>query len=325
MARHIGAEIAGSCSQPVLLIFRGIDDMMEKLFRTGLLWVAVLFAFATHLTAQMMYVTDEPGQLLYQLNFATGARTTLCTVNGRPDSLVIYPPTGQVFFTLAQTRLLEMYDPSTGICTTVASFAATAAIPGYPRDLVLEPSGTTLLVGLYSPGKILRYNIVTGAVTLVANIPGALDGLAYAPNGDLFAVSKRSKILQVNPVTGAVMKTLVLFSPNIETDGADGLTYDSYTGHLWASFDCYANKPCPVVNGVSLGSGLIEIPTDLSTFTEFQSGNIVLPDGIVSDGNGNLYTGAGLARVTEYNIPTNTIVKSIKAPGVDDQVLIPGT
>src|ERR1700678_2126820 len=110
--------------------------MTKKLLRTGLLSVAALFAFATHLTAQMMYVTDEPGQLLYQMNFATGARTTLCTVNGRADSLLISPPTGQVFFTLAASRLLEMYDPSTGICTTVASFAATSKIPGYPRDLV---------------------------------------------------------------------------------------------------------------------------------------------------------------------------------------------
>jgi len=298
---------------------------MEKLLRTGLLCIAVSFAFATQLTAQMMYVTDEPGQLLYQMNFATGTSTTLCAVNGRPDSVIIYPPTGQVFFTVAQTRLLEMYDPATGVCTILASFGAKDAFPGYPRDLVLEPSGTTLLVGLYSPGKILRYNIPAGTMTLLAKIPGALDGLAYDASGNLFAVSKRSSIVQVDPVKGTVLKTLVLFSPNIGTDGADGLTYDSFTGHLWAAFDCYANKPCPVVDGVSLGSGLIEVPTDLSTFTEFQSGKIILPDGIVSDGQGNLYTGAGLAHITEYNIPTNTIVKTIKAPGVDDLVLIPGT
>jgi hypothetical protein len=302
---------------------------MERLFRTGLLFAAVLFAFATHASAQVMiYVTDEPGELLYQMNFATGDTTNLWHVDGRPDSLIVYPPTspsGKIIYTVALSRHLEMFDPTTGTNTLLVNFDSTSPIPGYPRDLVLEPGGTTLLVGLYSPGKIVRYNIVTGTVTLLSKNLGALDGLAYDANGHLFAVSKRSRIVQIDPVTGLILKTLVLFTPNIGTDGADGLTYDSFTGELWAAFDCYTSKPCPVVNGVALGNGLIEVPTDLSTFTEFQSGNIALPDGIVSDGQGNLYIGAGLARVTEYNIPTDTIVKSVKAPGVDDVALIPGT
>ena len=127
---------------------------MKILLRAGFLLIAALFAVAIQSNAQvMLYVTDEPGYMFYEMSFPSGVRTTLCAVAGRPDSLVVYPPTGQVFFTVAQTRLLEMYDPGTGLCTVVASFGTGSAIPGYPRDLVLEPSGTTLLVGLYAPGS----------------------------------------------------------------------------------------------------------------------------------------------------------------------------
>lgn len=268
-----------------------------------------------------MYVTNEPGESLYEMNFASGVTTPLWTVDGRPDSLIVYPPTsptGKIIYTVALSRQLEMFDPATGLNTVLLSFGSTSPIPGYPRDLILEPSGTSLLVGLYSPGKIVRYNILTGTETLLSKNLGALDGLAYDPAGDLFAVSKRNTIVQIDPVTGLVLKTLVL-EPRVGTNGADGLVYDTYTGQLWASTDGYGKTPGPLANGI------IEVPTDLSGFTTFQIGKISVPDGIVSDGKGNLYIGAGLGHIVQYNIPTDTIVKSVKAPGVDDVALIPGT
>jgi len=296
------------------------------LLRAGFLLMATVFVSSIQSNAQVMvYVTDEPGNMLYEMNFETGARTTLCNVTGRPDSLIVYPLTGQVFFTVAQSRLLEMYDPSTGVCTVLASFATGSAIPGYPRDLVLEPSGITLLVGLYSPGKIVRYNILTGALTLVAKNLGATDGLAYDSNGDLFAVSRHNTIVQIDPLTGLILNKLVLYSPNVGTDGADGLTFDPVTGNLWAAVACFKPNPCPLVSGAPFGNSIIEVPTNLSTFTQFQSGKVPIPDGIISDGQGNLYIGAALKYVMQYNIATDTITASVKAPGVDDMALVPST
>jgi hypothetical protein len=67
----------------------------------------------------------------------------------------------------------------------------------------------------------------------------------------------------------------------------------------------------------------VEIPTNLSTYTLYQVGNIPTPDGIISDGEGNLYIGVNLVKVYEYNIPTNTITKMVKVKSVDDVALVP--
>jgi hypothetical protein len=68
---------------------------------------------------------------------------------------------------------------------------------------------------------------------------------------------------------------------------------------------------------------LVEIPTNLSTYTLFQVGNMLNPDGIISDGQGNLYIGVNLEKVYEYNIPTNTITKIVKVKSVDDVAFAP--
>jgi sugar lactone lactonase YvrE len=69
---------------------------------------------------------------------------------------------------------------------------------------------------------------------------------------------------------------------------------------------------------------LIEVPTDLSGFTLFQTGKISFPDGIKSDGKGNLYIGA-LWTAVEYNIPDDKITKDIIVKGADGVSLVPGS
>ena len=75
-----------------------------------------------------------------------------------------------------------------------------------------------------------------------------------------------------------------------------------------------------------LGNGLIEVRTDLSPsgVKRFQTGNINAPDGIKSDGKGNLYIGA-LWTAVEYNIPTDTITRRFVVKGADGVALVPGT
>ncbi len=96
------------------------------------------------------------------------------------------------------------------------------------------------------------------------------------------------------------------------------MVYDPYSGQLWISHD-----------GSDDANDLIEVPTDLSSFSLFQTGQIPVPDGIVSDGKGNLYIGAGLQRLVVYNIPSDTLAQSfpnsLLVPGIDSLALIPGT
>src|SRR5690348_64108 len=143
-----------------------------------LVWGAV-FAVLGALTlsypaaAQMFYATGESTQQLDLVNFATGTVTNLSPISGRPDDLVVNA-NGQVLYTVSSTGTLEMYDPATQQITVLANFGKAG-----PRDLIIEPGGNTVLVSLYGSGKLARYNVTTGAVTIfpTKRIGTAMDGL----------------------------------------------------------------------------------------------------------------------------------------------------
>jgi sugar lactone lactonase YvrE len=186
-----------------------------------------------------------------------------------------------------------------------------------------KANANTVLIAEYSIGQIIRYNLTTKTWVKLGKQLGsklngfAVDGLAYDPLGNLFAVVSHNTVVQLDPCTGAVLNTLVL-EPHYKVNGGDGMVYDSYSGQLWITHD-----------GNNNANGLIEVPTNLSSFSLFQVGQIPVPDGIVSDGKGHLYIGAGLRHLMAYNIPTDTLqhpaANSLVVPGIDDLALIPGT
>jgi sugar lactone lactonase YvrE len=141
------------------------------------------------------------------------------------------------------------------------------------------------------------------------------DGIAYDPYGNLYAVAGHNTIIQINPVTGAILNTLVL-EPHHGINGGDGMTYDSYTGSLWAT------------HAGTTGNGLLQIPITAaglgSTFSFYPTPRVNAPDGIKSDGKGNLYIGA-IWTLAVYNIPTNTITQNVVVKGADGVSLVPGT
>jgi sugar lactone lactonase YvrE len=179
----------------------------------------------------------------------------------------------------------------------------------------MEPGAETLLIAVYTPGEIVRFNFATSATTVLTKNLKSCDGIAYDPYGNLYAVANHNTIVQINPVTGAILHTLVL-EPHHGINGGDGLTYDSFSGSLWATHDG------------TTGGGLLQIPVTAaglgSTFTLHPTPSVSAPDGIKSDGEGNLYIGA-IWTVAVYNIPTNTVVKNVVAKGADGVSLVPGT
>jgi sugar lactone lactonase YvrE len=263
---------------------------------------------ATVTPAVNLYATGEASQLLQEVNMTTGAVTVLANLTNRPDSLIL-DSQGRLLYTTggSGTGTVSMYDPSTKTVSVVMTGLT------YPRDLIFDPGQTSLLVSNFGLGQILRLNLSTGAVTTLLTGQGTVDGLAYDPAGQLFAVvNHHTQIVQLDPTSGAILKTLTVVTDHtVGYYGLDGLTYDSYTGDLWVS-DVGTAANC-----------LVEVPTDLSGFTLFQVGNFPSPDGIISDGHGNLFVGAGLVAVIEYNIPTNTITKRVKVSTVDDVVMVP--
>ncbi len=292
--------------------------------RTFVLLAMFLIGLVAVSRAQQFYATSENSGQLELVDFPNKTITVLYTAAGAPDSILVNSQK-QLIYDLSPQGILALYDQATGTNTILLSGLKS------PRDLLFDvptacnpnANANTMLVSEYSTGQIIRYDFTAGTFTKLGAQLGSkatgfsVDGLTYDAQGDLFAIANHNTVVQLDPCTGAVLKTLVL-EPHYKIDGGDGMVYDPYSGQLWISHD-----------GSDNANGLIEVPTDLSSFSLFQSGQIPVPDGIVSDGKGNLYIGAGLQRLMVYNIPSDTVAQpsssSLLVAGIDSLVMIPGT
>jgi hypothetical protein len=129
-------------------------------------------------------------------------------------------------------------------------------------------------------------------------------GLAFDPANHLFVLSGAS-ILEFN---GAGTQIGSLALPH----GADGLTYDPFTGQLWASYT----------------SGIMEIPTSLASVTKDVPYNGDRIDGLESDGTGRIFladTSASVPNITEYDIGPNTFTAETGVPTIDDLAPLVGS
>jgi len=267
----------------------------------------ILWTSAGTLKAQELYITNEWQKQLQLLDLSSGQLTALYDIGASPDDLVLNS-LGQLLYSIPGLGVVDLYDPVAQTNSTLVTGVKSA------RDLVIEPSGNSMLIAVSGfSGEIVRFNFLTGATSVLRKKLVTVDGLAYDPNGDLFAVADHNTIQQIDPVTGATLNTLVL-EPHHGVNGGDGMTYDPYTGELWASHDG------------TTGSGVLEIATDLSSFTYYDfSEQMHAPDGIKSDGLGNLYIGA-IHTVAVINIQgTPVLTRSYVVHGADGVSLVPGT
>lgn len=268
----------------------------------------ILLAITSTSLAQQLYIANEPKKELELLNLDTGALSVLYTLTADLDDLIVNSQ-GQLIYSIPSLGQVDIFNPTTGVNSVLVSGVK------YARDLEIEPGGQTLLIAIYSPGSIVRYNFSTGAQTTLIKHLGTCDGIAYDAYGNLYAVANHNTIVRIDPVAGTILQTLVL-EAHQGVNGGDGLTYDTYTGELWATHDG------------TTGYGVEEIFTNASgftgSFTLFPTPTVHAPDGIKSDGKGNLYIGA-IHTAAVYNIPTNTVTKNIVVDGADGVSLVPGT
>jgi sugar lactone lactonase YvrE len=174
------------------------------------LWVAL--SFVPRMSAQTFYATNEPKDKLVLVDFSTEAVSKLYKIGWPPDSLLVNS-SGQIIYDVSpapgSNGALYLFDPSTDTNTVLVPSLS------YPRDLVFDPGQGSILISLYSQGKIARYNFVTGVVTKLPNaVAGTLDGIAYDPLGNLYGVVNHNKVCQIDPSTGATLQTLKLTPHN---------------------------------------------------------------------------------------------------------------
>ena len=114
----------------------------------GILCALPLF-FVPCAWCQHLYATGEATEQLVEVDMSTGVVTLLSKLTAKPDSLIV-DSKGRILYTTTVPGTVSMFDPSTGLTSVVASGFS------YPRDLIFDPSGTSLLVANFGIGAIDR-------------------------------------------------------------------------------------------------------------------------------------------------------------------------
>jgi len=224
----------------------------------------------------------------------TGSTVTNVTSANGPDSLIF--AAGGIAITNVFAGDVSFYNGST---TTVLATGL-----NIPQDIALIPGGFNadagkVLVSDTGNGRIITQSLSGGAFTIFAT-PGNPTGLAFDNANHLF-VNNGSTLLEYN---GAGTQIGSLSLPN----AADGLTYDPFTGELFASY---------------IG-GIMEVPTNLSGETTFAY-NTDRIDGLESDGNGSIYLADTDAQdIVQYSISGNSFTAETAVPTIDDLAPIVG-
>jgi sugar lactone lactonase YvrE len=271
-------------------------------------WSATVIAAAIiglpgQAVAETLFASAFSAQEIVSVDTNTNAVTPIATTPGNPDSL-IFDPAGNIIYTDEKFEALREVNLTTHSDTVLSSNF------GVPADLALEPGGHSVLVSDFTRGVIIRYNLVSQSASVFAQPGGNPEGLAFDATGRLFAnLGVRSAgptgkfVAQLDPTTGAILHS----SPGLNS--LDGLTFDSVTGKLYAtsrlSGAVYAIDP----NNLANVSILI------------QPGTLVTPDGLTSDGKGNLFIAVqGDSRVYQYNFASQVLTPETVVPGTLDDL-----
>jgi len=255
---------------------------------------------------KIFYYTNLKGAI-QKVDVTTGTNVAVLSGLSGPDSLIFSDPNTLVF-TEVSTGQLQSAPVSGGPVTTLISSGLIA-----PQDLALDPSGATVLVSDTGNRRIRRESLSGGSPTTLATFSFGLGptGVTYDASRHLFVV-KGSTIEQLNPTTGAVVKSLGLPVP---PTGGDGLAYDPVSKALW----------------VATIGGVIKVDTGLTTATLFSCpvGSACFNDridGLESGGDGNIYlANTGAAFIDAYNITGNTFSSVVSAPNIDDLAPVIGS
>lgn len=268
-----------------------------------------LVAFATLvLTANsvradiILYATERDFNKLVTVNLTTNVVADLHLVKDKPDSLILVP-SGKFVYDLADPLVSELriFDP---VANTDTLLAGPANGINSPQDLALDPNGNIIYTANFLGNSITKTNLTTLATTpLITNFPRP-EGMAFDSTGRFFANAGGfggvSNVYQIDPNTGAILKTSAAFDPS---NSLDGLVFDPFSGLLFAT--------------AQLGSALYSI--DPNTLIATKVADVPSPDGLITDTHGLLYIASRDFHVYRFNVLTGApVVQLTFVPGLDD-------
>jgi len=257
-------------------------------------------------SAATLYATSIGGSQIDKVNTVANTETTFIHTPSAADS-IIFDASGNMLYTELYTGQIRRYNP-----TSLVDSAVTLPYSlSNPADMALDPGGATMLVSEYAAGRIDRVNLTTGAITPLLTPGGNPEGLAYVGNKLFANIGYRyggvtgKEVVQIDPVTGAILAV----SPGL--DSLDGLTYDPYSGLLYAS-SLFGNKIYSID------------PNNLNNVQDVTAklGVVPGPDGITSDGVGDIFVASsdslGDSHVYQLNLISDTLTMETYVPGLDD-------
>jgi sugar lactone lactonase YvrE len=270
---------------------------------SGVLTLLAGSLFIGRVQAATLYATSISGSQIDKVDTVANTVTTYLNTPSAADS-IIFDASGNVIYTELYTGQVVRYNPITTISTTLANSLNT------PADMVLEPGGNSMLVSEFTGGNIDRITFSPPGVTTLSTSLGNPEGLAY-DGTKLFAnIGYRGggptgkEVAEINPVTGAIMAT----SPGLNS--LDGLTYDPYSGLLYAS-SLYGNLVYSIdpnnLSNVQIATGSQIIPA---------------PDGITTDAIGNIFIASsdslGDSHIYQLDLNTQILTQETFVNGLDD-------
>jgi hypothetical protein len=264
-------------------------------------------------SADFLYASDLNQAKIYKVDKDTGVLLQTIPVSEPLDTL-IFNNQGNIIYTgysVGGVGQVRMVNPSIGISSdTLLATIGNAAV-----DLALAPDGASVLATSQATGKIYQVSLTSPGQTPTAFGNGQYTGgIVFDSSGRLFAVSN-SSIVQLDP------KTFNVIARSGTLTGLDGLSFDPFTGNLFAS--------SRTVNAVSGREGFYELSLNSASFlsatliTSSSFSSTFDPDGLEPDGQGNLYLASEASRgdnkIYRYDITTGKLTTLTGVlPGLDD-------
>jgi len=270
-------------------------------FTVFLLAVVFALAFSQPASAATVFATSINTGQIYSVDTVTHSVTSVVNTGAALDSL-FFDPSGRIIYSQLNNARVLAYNPQNNTNTVLATGLAS------PIDLALEPSLTSFLTSNSGSNSLSRVSLAGGVLGAALPLGGRPDGIIYDGSGRLFVnvstgfTANDTTVEQINPTTGAVLA----HSANTGVF-LDGLTYDSFSGMLFASD--YNN------------GRILRLNPNTLAFTILTPSGAALsqPDGITSDGMGNLYIASRAnSQVVQYVITTNTATDVGTINGLDD-------
>lgn len=279
-----------------------VSTRQRKFTSAAVLGLGVTLVAAVQLRADTVYGANESTNQIQVIDKTASTVNTVTTDANSPRGLT-FTDANNIVYTTAAVATLADYNLQTHKTTVLNPNLGVNAFGGY---VVLDPGSGS--VTFDAGANIERYTLSTGKTTTVAaNVAGR--GLAYDSKGDLFAVLGSGELAQINPQTGAVLKSITV--PSTGGAGANGLAFDPVTGELFFTDDENFS-----------GRGLWEISTSLTSPTLVN--NSVFANGLVADGKGDLWI-ADVDNLDEFNTKMLSLTVGVADPGLFDVAVAPSS